>query len=159
MTPKTKIVVASSAIIIIGGIMISEWFKNNKIINGSPEVATDSLIVQQNLPVVAKLSPVSSFPLKKGLVGIEIKDLQNWLNKNKYTTIKLDEDGKFGVFTEIAVKNMQTKPKFSNIIEYKSKEAFTDTMQSGIISKNFYDYFITQTKKYPKTQTTFPFNL
>ena len=158
MTPKTKIILASSAVIILGGIMISKWLKNNKIINGSPEVATDSLIVQQNSPVVAKLSPVASFPLKKGSIGIEVKDLQNWLNKNKYVTIKLDEDGKFGSLTETAVKNMQAKPRFSNIIEYKTKEAFTDPMQSGIVSKNFYDYFVTQTKKYPKIQTGFGYN-
>lgn len=160
MTPKQKIIVTSSVVIILGGIMIIKYLKNKpKKIEGSPEIASDSFILQNQLPITEKLKPVPSFPLKKGQVGIEVKDLQSWLNKNKYVTVKLDEDGKFGNFTEIAVKHMQANPKFTNMIEYKNKEAFTDPMKSGIISKDFYDYFIIQTKKYPKTQTGFFINL
>lgn len=162
MTPKQKIILASSAIILVGGVMVMKYQKNRakNNVNGLPEVAKDSFITQQqSSPKVEKLSPVPSFPLQKGIIGIEVKDLQNWLNTNKYSTIKLDEDGKFGTFTETAVKSMQANPKFSLLIDYKNQEAFTDPMQSGKVSKKFYDYFISQTKKYVKTQSGFPINL
>lgn len=161
MTPKQKIILASSAVILVGGLMIMKYLKNRpkNNIEGLPEIAKDSLITQQQQPTIEKLKPVPSFPLQKGIIGIEVKDLQNWLNTNKYSIVKLDEDGKFGTFTENAVKLMQKSPKFSDIIDYKNQEAFTDPMQSGKVSKKFYDYFVSQTKKYIKTQSGFPINL
>jgi hypothetical protein len=159
VTPKQKIILVSSAVIIIGGIFISKWFKNKPTKDNDNDSGSDidliSNSVKNIISPIKKLSPVNSFPLKKGSIGLEVKVLQEWLNKANYASPKLAEDGNFGTKTEQAVINMQKKPNYTPITEYQKNELFTDPMQLGIISKKFYDYFVAQTKTYAKTQTSF----
>lgn len=155
ITPKNKVILISSAVIIIGGVLISKWMKNRPTSNTSNGESfgfqSISNSIKNIVSPVKKLSNVPSFPLKRGSIGLEVKVLQEWLNKANYASPKLDPDGNFGSLTETAVINMQKKPNYTPITEYQKNELFIDPMVLGTISKSFYDYFVSQTKTYTKT--------
>jgi peptidoglycan hydrolase-like protein with peptidoglycan-binding domain len=155
MEKRTKIILISSAVIVVGGVLISKWAKNNTFSSPEDNSGDTSFLanIKNVISPVKKLTNVSSFPLKKGIIGLEVKTLQEWLNKANYASPKLETDGDFGEKTEQAVVNMQKKPNYTLISEYQKNELFTDPMILGAVSKKFYDYFVAQTKTYTKTQT------
>jgi peptidoglycan hydrolase-like protein with peptidoglycan-binding domain len=157
MKTKTKNILIASGVILAGILLVRKWLKTQPKLSGSFSETADSIssvISKGTSPIKEALSSVI-FPLKKGSIGLQVKYLQNWLNTNGYATVKLVEDGNFGAKTESAVIAMQNNPKTADIIGYKKSEAFTDPMQSGIISKDFYDYFIVRTKQYVKKPVSF----
>jgi peptidoglycan hydrolase-like protein with peptidoglycan-binding domain len=159
MQTKTKHILIASGVILAGFILVKKWLKSQPQAMGSLSQSADTITSTAN-KIIAPIKETlfsASFPLKKGSIGLQVKYLQNWLNKNGYATVKLVEDGNFGAKTESAVIEMQKNPKTSDILEYKNSEAFTDPMQSGIISKDFYDFFVVRTRQYTKKQTTFGF--
>jgi len=99
MSKRTKIIIV--ILILLAAVGIWYWLKKKKESTSAP-----SVVPQSNLnPAPA---PVSVFPLQKGSVGKEVRQLQTWLYKQNGGSItKLlgpeGIDGKFGPNTESAL--------------------------------------------------------
>lgn len=91
--------------------------------------------------------PVASYPLKVGSKGSNVVTLQKWLNDKGYASPKLVTDGAFGAKTENAVKAMQDTPYEKSISDYINKAQWGSNYSFGQVSQEFYDVFITKTKK------------
>lgn len=97
--------------------------------------------------VASIVLPVASYPLKVGSKGSNVVTLQKWLNDKGYASPKLVTDGVFGAKTESAVKAMQDTPYEKSISDYINKAQWGSNYSFGQVSQEFYDVFITKTKK------------
>lgn len=89
----------------------------------------------------------TSFPLKNGSKGSQVQVLQKWLNDKGYANPKLVQDGVFGAKTESTVKSMQNNAFEKAISDYLLDSALMGNYKLGQVTKDFYDIFVTKTKK------------
>mgnify|MGYP000051688555 CR=1 FL=1 len=100
---KRKIVVASIVLVVLILIFISSWLIYKKYIK---KPIQDELPPDTNSSSGTNSAPVGitpSFPLRKGMSGPMISDVQNAVNKK--CNANLVPDGKFGPMTEAATKS------------------------------------------------------
>jgi len=102
---KRKIIVASIVLVVLILIIISSWLIYKKYIKKpiQDELPPDD---SSNGNVGTSSAPVGippSFPLRKGMSGAMISDVQNAVNKK--CNANLVPDGKFGPMTEAATKS------------------------------------------------------
>ncbi len=99
---KRKIIVGSIVLVVLILIVISSWLIYNKYIKKpiQDELPPDPGASTSSAPPVG-ITP--SFPLRKGMSGPMISDVQNAVNKK--CNANLVPDGKFGPMTEAATKS------------------------------------------------------
>lgn len=100
MTPKEKKYLIIAVIIIIGIIIYTIWRKKQKGIASATDISNEAAPVILN----EEKKVVSTFPLKIGSSGPEVKAIQAWLLKNEGAQIKVD--GVWGKQTDAAVKRL-----------------------------------------------------
>lgn len=158
MKNKTLYIISLS-VIGVGAYFVYRRLKKNKEINPltSNDIESETNLYNSELAdksiiklSTASLLPVASYPLKKGSFGSNVQKLQVWLNNNGYANPKLFADGQFGTKTQTAVKNMQDFPKDKIVNDYL-KDVFNVKWNSNEVSQEFYEVFVTKTKKAPTT--------
>jgi hypothetical protein len=156
--------IVSLSILGVGAYFIYKRLKKNKEINPfeSNDIKSETNLYDSQLadqpvrqPITANLLPVASYPLKNGSFGGNVQRLQVWLNDKGYSNPKLVADGKFGTKTQMAVKNMQDYPKEKIINDYL-KDIFKVEWNPNEVSQEFYEVFITKTRKAPITGLNTP---
>lgn len=101
------------------------------------EIATDVKETIKSAPSEIKALasgkyPECGFPLKKGCGGVNVKKVQQWLNREG--NYGLVEDGKFGHLTENAV--------IDNQMPFAMFKSMHPTAVKGQVSREFFDMFL-----------------
>jgi len=113
------------------------------------EESSGSVYPSTTTSIAPKKLSSTSFPLKKGKVGLEVQVLQRWLNKEGYANPILDDDGDFGPKTLAAVQKMQQYPNEKLILDYNNKKLWENAYTPGEIDSEFYKIFVTKTLSKP----------
>ncbi len=143
MTKNKKLFLGAFAVIGVGAYLVYRFISKTK----KGETLTYPESVKQDVKsatstIVKTVLPVASYPLKNGSKGSNVQTLQNWLNKNGYSSPKLVADGFFGAKTESAVRNMQEYPNQKAIADYISSNSFSTNFVYGQVSLEFFTKFV-----------------
>lgn len=126
---KRKIVVASIVLIVLILIFISSWLIYKKYIKKPIQdelPPADSSNGTSSAPAIG-ITP--SFPLRKGMSGPMISDVQNAVNKK--CNANLVPDGKFGPMTEAATKSCYGATQVNEALYTQMKIDSTGGCPSG----------------------------
>lgn len=150
-----NLILGSIALIGVGAVFVLKYIKNKPKSNDAVSDSQSGLSnpsetaprPNNQATGVKQLNP-TSFPLKKSSNGFEVQVVQKWLNDNGYASPKLTEDGILGSKTELAIIAMQNHPYTKSISDYiSSMTKQFKVIPKGVIDKDFYDFFITKTRK------------